>query len=60
MTVFLLEEIKQNIYLQRLVLVICLMEEYFHASNVFANSNSKTFIHLKLHRLVIFGKDTDL
>ena len=55
MTVFLLEEIKQNIYLQRFVLVICLMEEYFHAFNVFANSNSKRSIHLKLHRLVICG-----
>ena len=34
MTVFLLEEIKQKIYLQRFILVICLMEEYFDASNV--------------------------
>ena len=34
MTVFLLEEIKQKIYLQRFILVICLMEEYFYASNV--------------------------
>ena len=45
MTVFLLEEIKQNIYLQRFVLVICLMEEYFYASNIICE---------------LFGKDTDL
>ena len=45
MTVFLLEEIKQNIYLQRFVLVICLMEEY--SLILFANSK-------------LFGKDTDL